>query len=344
MLDIFNSDAFGIVPMTQAIEKIEYVPGRISELGLFSSTSIAATSAVIEERGGLLFLVSPSPRGAPGQTFDKTKRKMRSIAIPHFQIDDAVMADEVQGVRAFGSETALEMVMEKVAERGRLARQAFDYTHEHARLGAIKGVVTYADNSTLDLFSTFGVSQIGEIDFDLDNANPAAGVLRKKCADVWSTIADELGGLPFSGVRAFCGRAFFDDLIAHKEVREIYLASFNRAMELQTGYVRANGGQSSKIYSSFVFGDITWEVYRGNAQGSAMVNTDKVHIFPEGVPDLFRTVYGPGDFTEAVNTLGREIYARQFDMENGKGVTLEFQTNALHYCSRPRVLLRGKRT
>jgi hypothetical protein len=31
-------------------------------------------------------------------------------------------------------------------------------------------------------------------------------------------------------------------------------------------------------------------------------------------------------------------------MPNRKGVNLEFQTNALHYWTRPRVLLKGKRT
>ena len=45
-----------------------------------------------------------------------------------------------------------------------------------------------------------------------------------------------------------------------------------------------------------------------------------------------------------VNTPGQRLYGKQWEMMNGKGVNLEFQMNALHYCTRPRVLIPGKRT
>ena len=65
-LDIFNSDPFKVVPLTDAIQSLKYVPGRISELGLFGESGIPTTTAAIEERGGILVYVPPSPRGGPG--------------------------------------------------------------------------------------------------------------------------------------------------------------------------------------------------------------------------------------------------------------------------------------
>ena len=53
----------------------------------------------------------------------------------------------------------------------------FSITEEHARLGAVMGIVTYADDDTLNLFTEFGVSQEAEINFDL--ANKKDGDLRK---------------------------------------------------------------------------------------------------------------------------------------------------------------------
>jgi hypothetical protein len=338
MLDVFHTDAFGVVPLTDAINKIPFVPGRIGGMGLFAETGIATTSVAIEERDGLLTLVAPTPRGGPGITLDKKRRVLRALSVPHFEINDAVMAEEVQGVRAWGSETEVEMLMGKVAERGALASQSLEATQEYARIGAIKGVVTYADSTTLSLFTEFGVSAESELDFDLDNATPASGALRKKCAGVYRQMAGILEGSPFSGIYAFCGDAFFDDLIAHSEVRATYLASAE-ASELRSMYI--SGGMS---YGAFLFGGITWENYRGAVGSTTFVHTDKCHLFPVGVPGLFRTYYAPADYIETVNTQGRRLYAKQYDMPNGKGVHLDTQMNALNICTRPKVLIPGKRT
>lgn len=339
MLDIFRSDAFGVVPLTDAINHLKFVPGRIGELGLFQSSSVSTLTIAIEERSGVLSIVAPSPRGGPGETTDKSKRVMRALRIPHFQRDDAVMADEVQGVRAFGQENAVETVMGKVLERMGEHAQAFAATEEHARVGAVKGIITYKDGETLNLFTEFGVTQEGEVDFDLDNANPAEGALRKKCATVTRQIGNILDGVPFSGIHAFCGDAFFDDLLAHKEVRETY-KGWTQAQILREGYV----GPNRSSWGMFEFGGIMWENYRGAVGGTSFVHTDKCHLFPTGVPGFFRTYYGPADYNETVNTMGRRLYAKQFPMPNDKGIALELQTNALQICTRPKALIQGKRT
>ena len=338
MLDIFNNSAFSVTSMTDAINKIKYVPARIGQLGLFTASGVTTTSVAIEEKNGLLTLVAPTARGAAGTTVDKAKRSMLSVRVPHFEINDAVYAEEVQGVRAFGSEDAADTVAAMIAERQAIHSQSLAATEEHARIGAIKGIVTYADNSSLNLFSLFGVTQESEIDWDLDNATPASGVLRKKAAGVVRQMANILEGTPFSGIHAFCGDAFFDDLISHPEVRETYLAQAE-AGQLRNAYV--SGGDS---YGTFNFGGITWENYRGAVGGTSFVETDKVHFFPLGVPGLFRTYYAPADYNDTVNTLGQRLYARMYEMANGKGMHMDVQMNSLNICTRPKVLIKGKRT
>lgn len=338
MLDIFNDDAFSVTSLTDAINAIKFVPGRIGELGIFQESGVSTTTVAIEERDGVLSLISPSARGGPGTTLDKTLRTARPFVVPHFEINDAVMAEEVQNVRAWGSETELETVQAKVAGRLSTHSQSMEATIEYARIGAIKGIVTYADSTTLNLFTEFGVSQESEIDFDLDAASPASGIVRKKCAAAIRLVATNLGGTPFSGVRAECGDAFFDDLIAHSEIRASYLAQ-QEASQLRGGYV--TGGSS---YGSFEFGGITWENYRGAVGATAFVNTDKCHIYPVGVPGLFRSYFAPADYMETVNTMGQRMYAKQYAMPNGKGVNLDSQANILSICTRPKTLLLGKRT
>lgn len=338
MLDIFNDDAFSVVSLTDSINKLKFVPGRLGQLGLFQESGVTTTTVAIEERDGVLKLIAPTARGGPGTTLDKALRSARPFLVPHFEINDAVYAEEVQNVRAWGSQTELDTVLGKVGERLTTHTQSMEATIEYARIGAIKGIVTYADASTLNLFTEFGVSQEAEVAFDLANANPASGVLRKKCAGIIRTIANNLAGTVFASVRAECGDAFFDDLIAHPEVRASYLAQAE-ASQLRSGYV--SGGQSFGI---FEFGGITWENYRGQVDATAFVNTDKCHLYPVGVPNLFRSYFAPGDYMETVNTIGQRMYAKQYLMENGKGVNLDSQSNILSICTRPKTLIQGKRT
>jgi hypothetical protein len=276
-----------------------------------------------------------------GTTFGKNKRSMRSLRVPHFQVDDAIYAEEVQSVRAFGEERATQSLMGKVANRAVEASTFFALTEEYHRLSVItKGQLLDADGTTVlfNFYTEFGESAPAEIAFDLDNASPASGALRKKCAAVIRAMAATLDGLPFTGIRALCSDTFFDSLIAHPEVRETY-KNYEAAATLRTAYINASGQVST--FGSFEFGGITFENYRGGQ--TVGIVTDKANFFPEGVPGLFRTVYAPADYMETVNTMGQRLYAKQWTMPNDKGVNLEFQMNALHYCNRPRVLMQGRK-
>jgi hypothetical protein len=347
ILDVFNDDAFSVVNLTDGINKLKYVPGRIGQMGLFRPSSVTTTSIAIEQKDGVLILVPPTPRGGPGTTVDKTRRSLLDIRVPHFEINDAIMAEEVQGVRAFvpgmlgdNSVAAIvETVETKVYERDAEHSQSMDATSEYSRIGAVKGIVTYKGGQTLNLFDTFDVQQIAEVDFDLDNGSPADGVLRKKCAGVIRAMGAELGGVPFDRPWAFCGDNFFDDLLAHKEVRLSFL-NWTEAQILRDGYVGPNGSS----WGIFEFGGIVWENYRGQVGDDVYVNTDKAHIFPMGAPGLFRTYWAPADYVETINTMGQRLYSKIYPMDNGKGVNLDVQMNELNICTRPRALIQGKRT
>jgi hypothetical protein len=339
MIDIFNNDAFSVVRLTQVINDLKHKPSRIAELGLFDEESTDTTKVSIEKKGEILVLVPPTPRGGPGITIDKEKRDLRILNVPHFEINDAVYAEEVQNVRAMGQEQALETVAAKVSQRLVTHVNSHAVTEEYSRMGAIKGIVTYADGSTLDLFSEFGVSAEATIGFDLAAASPADGVLRERCVKITRQVADILGGLPFTGLHALCGDNFFDGLLKHKEVRDTY-KGWNEAQILRDSYI----GPNRSSYGIFQFGGIVFENYRGNVNGTAFIGTDECQIFPLGVPGLFKSVRSPADYIETVNTMGERLYAKQYRMANDKGVHLDSQTNSLHYCSRPKALIKGVRT
>lgn len=337
MLDVFNSDAFSFTTLTDAINDMPFVPGRAGRVIDWNEQGVPTTTIAIEKKGSVLELVNPTGRGGPGSSYAKIKANLRDLRIPHYQIDDAIYAEEVQGIREFGSETSVKTVQGEVNRRMQEHVQLrMDPTLEFQRIGAIKGIILNGDTSQLyNLFDEFDVSQLGEVDFNLDGAT-ATGAVRTTCDGVVRSIAKVLGGVPFTGIRAFCSDSFWDALIKAVEVRATYLQQ-QEASQLRTG----------TAYGEFNFGGITWENYRGGTgteEATPFITADKVNIFPVGVPGLFRTVYAPADYNETVNTIGRPRYAKQFPMPNDKGINMELQTNALSYCTRPRVLVKGKIT
>lgn len=339
ILDIFKTDAFGVISLTDFVADLKYRPGRIGEMGIFTQESVPTTSIAIERVGDMLQLVKPSPRGGPGEVRDMPKRKMTNFAVPHFQRDWSVMADEVQNVRAWGTQDQLQSVQQVVGQKIAANTADMDLTEELARLGAVTGIVTYADGSTLNLFTEFGVIQETEVDFDLDNATPADGVLRLKSTQVIRAMKKRLGAVAFGEIHALTGDTFFDQLLQHKEVRDTY-KGWSEAQILRESYV----GKNRSSNPMFEFGGIIWENY-GEIDGEGVgIATTKARFFPTGVPNLFKSYVAPADYVETVNTPGQRLYAKQFEMPNGKGINGELQMNELNICTRPGALMGARNT
>jgi hypothetical protein len=219
-------------------------------------------------------------------------------------------------------------VQDVVNARLAKARRQLDATHEFQRAGALNGLILDADGQRglLNIYDRFGV-QRQELSMGL---NAADTEVRVKCGDALDMQEDALGSTTSSGSRAFCGKTFWNKLVAHKSVKETYLNS------VQAAALRGDARDS------FEFGGIVWERYRGKVGGVAYVPDDEARLAPEGVPDLFISAFAPADYMETVNTLGIPYYSRIETLPFGKGVAGEAQSNPLHLCTRPRALIRLK--
>jgi hypothetical protein len=331
LADTFSPDAFSLQTMTAAISNGPYKPGFVSRRGLFTEKGVSTNTVLIEQREGTLRLVQTSNREGPVTAAERKRRKIRSFVIPHLIEYDYAMASEVIGVRAFGQEQTFQTVDDLRNERSGNMADNLDVTLEYHRVGAIQGVVLDADGSVLfDLFDEFDVTPLAEVDFDLDNANAVEGALLKKCNSVTRAMANELGATELTGVEALCGDAFFDDLITVKEVRDVYR------------YQEAARNAAGLVFNWVRYGDITWINYRNG--GFNLINTDKCHLYPVGVKDLFLTRFGPANYIETANTIGLPRYAKGVVDPWGKRVDFEAQSNPLNICTKPRALRTGRRT
>ncbi len=327
-MDIFEQDAFSCVELTAAVNEEPYVPGRIGQLGVFDERGIRTTRCSVEKRGNTLALIPVTQRGSSPIKNVKDQRDLRDVSTVRVALSDDIQADEVQNIRAFGTESELQAVQQEVSDRQRFMTQKMDATLEHHRIGAIKGQILDADGSTviLNLFTWMGVSQVAEHKFNFSAA--AVGAIRTKCSEIIRSIEDELGGVPYDGIQGFCDSTFFDELVAHEEVRETFM--YQEGARLRERTARR----------SIFFGGINFEEYRGNVGGVAYIAAGKCHFFPTGSPGLLLTRFAPADYWDTVNTLGLPRYSRQFADPSGadRYRTVELQSNVIHLCTRPRVL------
>lgn len=340
LLDVFDSDAFSVHNLTVAVDKLPYMPARIGQLNLFKPTPVSTPIAIVEERLGTLSILPTMPRGSDGQTTQSgPRRKIRAIPIPHVPQFDTVLAGDLEGKRAFGSEDQTEVFSQILNDRFENMKQNHEATREYHRIGALKGIVLDADGATevANWFTIFGLSQT-EVNFnfydagDYDNADPLMD-MKDVCSYITRLMWTALGATPFTGIHAMCGDNFFDDFIKHATVRRAY-ERFREGEVLRTSQL---GPQP------FEFGGIKWENYRGSVGGVDFVDTDEATFFPLGTPNLFQEVIAPADFVETVNTRGIPMYAKQERMKWDKGVELHTQSNILYMCTRPKVLIKGNR-
>lgn len=339
-LDVFNANPFSTVSLTVAVNQQPYLPSLLGDLNLFTPRPIRTTAAAIEDRNGALALVQTSQRGAPPAESGAEKRNIRYFETARLAKADTLYAHEIQNIRAFGSESELQQVATEVAYRYEKLRRDIALTWENMRLGAVQGIVTDADGSTLrNWFTEWGVGQPSETDWDLDNAAPASGAVRKLCNATLRGVQRAVGGLWIPGqsyVMGLCGDNFYDDLTQHSEVRGTYLAT------QQAADLRSN----NTAFDSFRYGGITFVNYRGTDDNSTVaVNTDKVKFVPVSVTGLFEVAFAPSETFDFANTPGQPLYAMIVqDKDRNAWVRPELYSYPLFYCTRPAALLRGKRT
>lgn len=328
--DIWEGDGFTVESLTAAINKKPYRPGQISASGLFAEDGVTTTRVSIEERNGKLGLVEPTPRGGPGETVGDDDRNLVPFDIDHYERDDSVQADEVQNVRAFGSQDQLEMLEDRVVAKGARHGQDLQMTLEHQRVGAIKGIVTSKSGKVLhDLYARFGLAVPAAVSLELDVEATKVGQLWQ---DVVYSIEDALDE-PYGGIHVWTGRDFHRVMWTHKSVAETFL------------YHSGAATLREDVPDRFSFGGATWERYKTGAKatadlGSPYIAATEARVTVTGVQDLFITRFAPADYEETVNTLGLPLYMRQWKRADGKGRHLQVQSNSISLCTRPGTLRR----
>lgn len=329
-MDIFNNRAFSTTSLTGMVEKMDYQPSLLGSLGLFDPMPVRTRNVFVDRRDGVLTLIPTSPDGAAPATSQSDGRDAVPLRTTRLAKEWTLYASELDGIRAFGSETELQAVQAEVARRTAKLRGDMELTHEFHRLGALQGKLLDADGTTViyDYFTEFNESEPAAVSLELDvEATNVKGIL----ADVVRSMARSARGsfTPATQVHAICGDNFFDSLISHPNVEKFYL-----------NHVAAMQLRETPVWESFRFGNVTFHNYRGTDDGSTVaVPDDEAKMFPVGARDVFKKAMAPLETLDFVGTAGRDSYMMMVrDLQRNMWVKGEIYSYPLYFCQQPRVL------
>lgn len=324
-MPLSSDSKFGVRALTTAVNKIPATPTQIRDLGIFEPQYLTTTYVDVEYQEGRVNLVQSKQRGQGGQAVDNKARRIHTFKIPHLPEDDVVRADDVQNLRAFGSDQAAtveSVVLDKLAD-GKLN---LEFTREHLMLGALQGKILDADGTELyDLYKEFGITR-GAHNWKLGTKTTEVG------AEIDKTIsglrAKQKGAL-VSGWVALCGLDFLTALKYHDKIKPIY-------ERYQDGAAYREGSLNP---IEFEHNGIKFIQYVGDfGANGAKIESDKAILLPVG-RKLYTEAFAPADMNATVNTRALPYYASREKLDHDKGWSLHMQSNPLPIALRPELVV-----
>lgn len=324
---------FELVDYTEELNLIPNTWGLVNSLGIFSSEGVSQNTISFETKAGTLGLVTDQVRGSRASVNKDEVGNIRSFAIPHFPLDDAVSPADIQGKRAYGTADQAETEANVIAKKIARIRTNHAITLEAARCQAINSGTIYAPNGTVvgDYYAEFGITR-KDVDFVLGTAGTDVVA---KGEEVIAHIQDNmLTGETLSDIIVLCSPGFFAKLIAQAGVKEAYkyYTSMQEPLRKRLG---------TGLNRTFEHGGLTYIEYRGvSPTGTPYITAGEARALPRGTTETFKSYFGPANKFSHVNTLGEEAYLFSYKDSKDSKIELESESNHVHLIRRPQGVVR----
>lgn len=326
--------------LSAAIMKRDNEYGLLNGMGLFQEVGISDRHVKVEIGKQTLSLIPTSPIGTPAPAAD-TPDESNIRILPTFRHARmaTVLAEEVQGVRRFGSNDMVETVDQKVMERLDKLQREHRQTKEFLRWAALRGNVVDPDGERV-LYNTYtlmGETQ-KEIDWDLNDA-AEVDPIQDGNTELLDYFEENALGETINGVVMFCSPGYHNALRKNKAFREAF-----------TYFAGQPNPNRESLHVPFLFKDVLYVRHIGKASFKKKDGSIVTHKFipdneaiavPLGTNETFGTFFGPGEFADAVNTIGQEMYVKPDVMKLDMGLELHSFAYQLNIVLQPRLVVRA---
>ncbi len=320
-MPLSNNSQYGIEPMTEAINQLPTTPTIIRELGIFKPEYLTTTGVKVQLKNNTLVLVDAVPRGTPGKPVVSERGATQMFEMLHLPKSDVVRADDVQNVKAFGSNSKAETVAEKVNDKLAMMKSDIEYTREHLMLGAVKGLILDADGTPLvDIYDRFNLTR-KVFTWNLSSTTSNVGKLIDEAV---TDLSRKRGGESVDGWIVLCSPEFMAAVAYHKTMVALY-------ERYQDGALYREG----KTNVGFKHKNIEFIQYDHVFESGLQIAAGEAEIIPKGTRQTFSEYFAPADMNATVNTKALAYYASREKLMHDKGWSLEAQSNPLPMNKRP---------
>lgn len=330
---------FEVVDLTSAVRNIPIQFGTFNQIGIFSEERVASDTIMFEESTQDGALIVDRVRGERNTVSKDGTRKLHTLAIPHFPLDDYISPKDLQNKSAYDNFNEVEQ-LDAVRQRKLIRlRQNHDWTLNKARAQALFSSTAYAPSGTVSVnYDTeFNITRTA-VDFVLGTSTTE---VLAKIELVIAAVQNGMGGNGvFTGIICPCDTAFFNKLVVHASVQNAYkYAQANQAgLDPMRGRL-APGGSPLPMGREFYFGGITFKEVRDSYNGTSIVTASEGVAVPTG-SDMFKTYFAPAERFGLVNTQGELMYTFEQAETNGTKITLQSESNHLSALLRPQAVVR----
>ena len=331
------TNAFEVHDFTQELQIIPNSWTLLNDSGLFTEEFLSTNTVTFEEQSSTLGLIGDQYRGAKPQANKDDIRKIHSYPIGHWPIVDAVLPEDVQGKRAYGSNDMAETEAKVIARKMERIRRNMDITLEVGRFSTLTTGAVYAPNGTIagNFFTDFGITQTS-VDFVLGTAT--TDIVAKVEAVIRSMQDNANTGDVITGIMAYCSPEFFAKLIFHAKVVEAY--KYFSATEGQM-IQRNRAGGTNGLYREFTYAGIRFVEVATVLAGQRLIPAGEVVFVPTGTSDVFMSYFGPANRMDFVNTIAERGYMWTYRDPKGQGIDIDGEFNVIHTIRRPALVVKG---
>ena len=336
------TSAFEVVDYTKELAVVPNKWTLLNEVGLFQPEYLSTHTVTFEQQDHALALIGDQVRGSKPQANQDELRKIFSYPIPHFPLSDAVLPQDVQGKRAYGSTSAAETTDAVLARKIERMQNNFDVLKEVARWKTLANGSIYAPNGTVagNFYTDFGISQTS-VDFALNNSGTDV------VAKVEAVIADmqdkATSGDIITGIIGYASPEFFAALIAHANVKDAYryYSATEGQQILRNRAGQGSAGQAGGLYREFMYAGIRFIEVRTVLVGQRLVAVKECLFVPVGTQDVFVTYFGPANKFDFVNTIAEPGYMWTYRDPKGERIDIDAETNFVNVVRRPQLVIKG---
>lgn len=324
---------FDVIDLTQTLNLIPNMYGKINNSGLFTEEYISQDSFQFEIVDNTFDFVQDSLRGERHNVNRGTTRSIKSIYVPHFTLDDAITAADVKGKRAYGSDRAETIDAVRMRKMEQI-RRSWDVSFERAKCQALVDGTVYSPNNTVNInwYDEFGITR-KEVNFALND--PLTNLLEKIEEVVAHTQDNLLTGTELSEVVSYVSPEFFNALINHNTVQEAYKFYSSTQQPLRD---RQGSGAMDR---EFVYGGMRFVEYRtAYSNGYRAIPAKEGRSVPMGINDMFKFVYAPSSKLNMLNTMAEKQYLFEYADQFNEKVLLQSESNFAAVLRRPAAVVR----